>query len=66
MAGNQEPAGGMIRMRSDPIKIVGLGLPVELIKAIDRLADRELISRASWLRRAILAELARRSPVNRS
>jgi metal-responsive CopG/Arc/MetJ family transcriptional regulator len=49
-------------MRTEPTQVVGLGLPIAIIREIDRLADRELISRASWLRRAILKELAKNKP----
>lgn len=38
---------------------VAFKLPSDMVAAIDRLAQRELESRAAWARRVILAELRR-------
>jgi Ribbon-helix-helix protein, copG family len=42
-----------IPMKSKP-KPVLLGLPPELVEAIDKLAERELLSRSSWMRRELV------------
>lgn len=41
-------------MRTEQVSVVGLSLPNRLIREIDALADREMISRAAILRRAVM------------
>jgi metal-responsive CopG/Arc/MetJ family transcriptional regulator len=41
-------------MYSDPVRVVGLSLPNRLIQQVDAIADRETISRAAVIRRAIM------------
>jgi len=45
-------------MRNDTVSVVGLSMPDRLIREIDALADREMISRSAVLRRAIMNWLA--------
>lgn len=41
-------------MRTETVSVVGLSMPNRLIREIDALADREMISRSAVLRRAIM------------
>lgn len=47
-------------MWTEPTRTVGTVFPRSMVDAIEGLARAELISRSSWMRRVILAELSKR------
>jgi metal-responsive CopG/Arc/MetJ family transcriptional regulator len=45
--------------RHDKFAVVGFSVPERLIPIIDRFASREFIARSAWLRKTVLAALAK-------
>jgi len=41
------------------LQTVGVPLPTDVVKVIDQLAGKELISRAAWIRRLVSQEISR-------
>jgi hypothetical protein len=46
-------------LRNEPTTTIGVVFPTSMAHAIEERAKCELISRSSWLRRVVLAELQR-------
>jgi hypothetical protein len=49
----------MTEKATRPRRLVSLDLPLETVKAIDRLAGAETISRAAWIRRLLVQSAQR-------
>jgi hypothetical protein len=45
--------------RYDKFSVIGFSVPERLIPVIDELASREFIARSAWLRKTVLAALAK-------
>ena len=45
--------------RYDKFSVIGFSVPERLIPIIDELASREFIARSAWLRKTVLAALAK-------
>lgn len=48
-------------LRSEPTTTIGVVFPKSMAEAVEQCAKSELISRSSWLRRAVLTALQERA-----
>ena len=56
---NQMTTLNLQEHRYDKFSVIGFSVPERLIPVIDELASREFIARSAWLRKTVLAALAK-------